>query len=107
MDGIITVCYLWAISVLLMLFVFIPKMYFAKKELNLYKERCDRYVGSFDNICKSSVGCLHISQIDEHKAPEIYLEIYKDSYQRLMDRSILGCCIMLDTVVDSQDKQAL
>lgn len=107
MDAITTVCYLWAISVVLMLFVFIPKIYFTKKELNLYKERCDRYVGSFDDICKTSVGCLHISQIDEHKAPEIYLEIYKDSYQRLMDRSMIGCCILLDSVVDSQDKQTL
>lgn len=107
MNAITTVCYLWAISIVLMLFVFIPKVYFTKQELNLYKEYYDSYVGSFDDICKSSVGRLHISQIDEHKAPEIYLEIYKGSYQRILDQSMIRGCIVLDTVVDSQDKQAL
>lgn len=102
-----TVYWLWASSVIILLSVFIPMLYFAKKDIKRYKERCDKYVGSFDDICKTTLGCLHISQIDEHKAPDIYLEIYKDSYQRILDRSMAGCCIFLDSVVDSQDKQAL
>ena len=102
-----TVYWLWAISVIILLSEFIPMLYFAKKDIKRYKERCDKYINAFDDICKSSVGRLHISQIDEHKAPDMYLEIYKDSYQRILDRSMLGCCIVLDSVVDSQDKQAL
>lgn len=102
-----TVCYLWAISVSVILSALIPMLYFTKKELNTYKKRCDTYLKSVENLYKSSIGCLHISQIDEHKAPEIYLEIYKDSYQRILDSSVMGSCIILDSVVDSQDKQAL
>ena len=102
-----TVYWLWASSVIILLSAFIPMLYFAKKDIKRYKERCDTYFESFTDVCNSSVGCLHISQIDEHKAPEIYLEIYKGSYQRILDRSMLGCCIILDSVVDSQDKQAL
>ena len=102
-----TVYWLWAISVIILLSAFIPMLYYAKKEIDIYKKRCNTYFESFTDVCNSSVGCLHISQIDEHKAPEIYLEIYKGSYQRILDRSMLGCCIVLDSVVDSQDKQAL
>lgn len=101
------VFWLWFSSVFTLLCFFIPMLYFAKRETKLYKKRCDTYFSSFEDICKSSVGCLHISQIDEHKAPDIYLEVYKGSYQRILDRSMLGCCIVLDSVVDSQDKQAL
>lgn len=101
------VYWLWAISVIILLSVFIPMLYFAKKDIKRYKERCDKYINTFDDICKSSVGRLHISQIDEHKAPDIYLEIYKDSYQEILNRSINGSCIFLDCVVDSQNKQAL
>lgn len=92
---------------IIIVFTLIPILYFTRKELNIYKKRCDTYLNSFQDICESSVGRLHISQIDEHKAPDIYLEIYKDSYQRILDRSIAGACIVLDSVVDSQDKQAL
>lgn len=102
-----TVYWLWASSVIILLSAFIPMLYFAKKDVKRYKERCDTYLESFENIVKPSVGRLHISQIDEHKAPEIYLEIYKDSYQRLLNRSVAEACIVLDTVVDSQNKQAL
>ena len=77
------------------------------KDLNIYKKRCDQYLKTYEHICESAVGCLHISQIDEHKAPDIYLEIYKDSYQEILNRSINESCIFLDCVVDSQDKQAL
>lgn len=94
-------------SSVVLVFVLIPILYFTKKQLNTYKKRCDTYLESFENIVKPSIGRLHISQIDEHKAPEIYLEIYKDSYQRLLNRSVAEACIVLDTVVDSQDKQAL
>lgn len=77
------------------------------RHLNVYKKRCEKYLRTYEHICESAVGCLHISQIDEHKAPDIYLEIYKDSYQEILNRSINGSCIFLDCVVDSQDKQAL
>ena len=77
------------------------------KDLTIYKKRCDQYLKTYEHICESAVGCLHISQIDEHKAPDIYLEIYKDSYQEILNRSINGSCIFLDCIVDSQDKQAL
>lgn len=102
-----TVYWLWISSVIILLSIFIPMLYFAKKEIDVYKKRCNTYFESFTDVCNSSVGCLHISQIDEHKAPDIYLEVYKESYQRILDRSMLGCCIVLDSVVDSQDKQAL
>lgn len=102
-----TVYWLWASSVIILLSVFVPMLYFAKKDIKRYKEHCDKYINAFDDVCESAVGCLHISQIDEHKAPDIYLEIYKDSYQEILNRSINGCCIVLDSVVDSQDKQAL
>lgn len=102
-----TVYWLLTYSSLIIVFALIPILYFTKKELNMYKKRCDTYLESFEDVCNSSVGCLHISQIDEHKAPDIYLEVYKGSYQRILDRSMLGCCIVLDSIVDSQDKQAL
>ena len=102
-----TVYWLWLSSVIILLSAFIPMLYYAKKEIDIYKKRCHTYFKSFTDVCNSSVGCLHISQIDEHKAPDIYLEVYKGSYQRILDRSMLGCCIVLDSVVDSQDKQAL
>lgn len=99
--------WLWFSSVIILLAAFIPMLYFAKKDVKRYKKRCDTYLESFENIVKPSIGRLHISQIDEHKAPEIYLEIYKDSYQRLLNRSVAEACVVLDTVVDSQDKQTL
>lgn len=102
-----TVYFLWFSSVIILLSAFIPMLYFAKQETKRYKERCDTYFESFTDVCNSSVGRLHISQIDEHKAPDIYLEIYKDSYQEILNRSINRSCIFLDCVVDSQDKQAL
>lgn len=94
-------------SSVVLVFALISILYFTKKQLNTYKKRCDTYLESFEDVCNSSVGCLHISKIDEHEAPEIYLEVYKDSYQRILDRSMLKLCIVLDSVVDSQDKQAL
>lgn len=97
----------WVNCIFILLILFVPMVYFAKQETNQYKKRCNAYFESFADICNTSVGRLHISQIDEHKAPEIYLEIYKDSYQRILNCSVAGSCIVLDTVVDSQDKQTL
>lgn len=102
-----TVYCLWVSSVLILLSIFIPILYFAKRDVKRYKKHCDTYLESFNDVCKSSVGCLHISEIDKHKAPDIYLELYKGSYQRILDRSVIGSCIVLDCVVDSQGKQAL
>lgn len=104
----ITIIYWILISLIIILSATFAQIIRSKnKDLNIYKKRCDQYLKTYEHICESAVGCLHISQIDEHKAPEIYLEIYKDSYQEILNRSINGSCIFLDCVVDSQDKQAL
>lgn len=106
MDATI-ICKLLIILILVLLGIFVGTLRVKNRELNDYKKRCDQYYKKYMHICGSSVGCLHISQIDEHKAPDIYLEIYKDSYQEILNRSINESCIFLDCVVDSQDKQAL
>lgn len=101
------ICKLLIILITVLLGIFVGTLKAKNRELNDYKKRCDQYLKTYENICESAVGCLHISQIDEHKAPDIYLEIYKDSYQEILNRSINGSCVFLDCVVDSQDKQAL
>ena len=106
MDATI-ICKLLIILITVLLGIFVGTLKAKNRALNDYKKRCDQYLKTYENICESAVGCLHISQIDEHKAPDIYLEIYKDSYQEILNRSINGSCIFLDCVVDSQDKQAL
>lgn len=105
--NITTIYWVWISLIIILSVTFAQIIRLKNKDLNIYKKRCDQYLKTYEHICESAVGCLHISQIDEHKAPEIYLEIYKGSYQRILDRSMLGCCIVLDSVVDSQDKQAL
>lgn len=105
--GINTVYWILISLIIILSAAFAQIIRLKNKDLNIYKKRCDKYLKTYEHICESAVGCLHISQIDEHKAPDIYLEIYKDSYQEILNRSINGSCIFLDCVVDSQDKQAL
>lgn len=102
-----TVYWIWISLIIILSAAFTQIIRLKNKDLNIYKKRCDKYLKTYEHICESAVGCLHISQIDKHKAPDIYLEIYKDSYQEILNRSINGSCIFLDCVVDSQDKQAL
>lgn len=105
--SITTICWVWISLIIILSAIFAQIIRFKNKDLNIYKKRCDQYLKTYEHICESAVGCLHISQIDEHKAPDIYLEIYKNSYQEILNRSTNGSCIFLDCVVDSQDKQAI
>lgn len=101
------ICMMMSVLIVVLAVIMIIFILCTKRKIEEYKKKCSTYASSFEDICDTSIGCLHISQIDEHKAPELYLEIYKNSYQKILDRSKSGCCIVLDTVVDSQVKQAL
>ena len=100
-------CIILSMLVAFLLIIMIIFVFHTKRKIEEYEKKCSTYATSFEDICNTSIGCLHISKIDEHEAPGLYLEIYKNSYQKILDRSKSGCCIVLDCVVDSQDKQAL